>query len=100
MLHEAGALHDVLHLHDVLSRVSLGRLCHTLCRARSLDGMCNIAITLKLLIFFQMFFPWDYAYMAYMKITFIQRFLSLNLSSLLSSINFSLILATGFVLRQ
>lgn len=36
--HEAGALQDILHLHDVLARVSLARLCHTLSRARALDG--------------------------------------------------------------
>ncbi|KAI4315583.1 hypothetical protein L6164_028378 [Bauhinia variegata] len=34
----AGALLDVLHLHDVLARVSLARLCHTISRARVLDG--------------------------------------------------------------
>lgn len=38
MLHEAGALQDVLQLHDALARVSL---CHTLSRARSLFGICN-----------------------------------------------------------
>ncbi|KAJ4830799.1 hypothetical protein Tsubulata_016935 [Turnera subulata] len=32
-----GALQDVLHLHDVLARVSLARLCHTISRARALD---------------------------------------------------------------
>lgn len=35
---ESGALHDVLYLHDVLGRVSLARLCHTLSTARALDG--------------------------------------------------------------
>lgn len=35
---ESGALQDVLHLHDVLARISLARLCHTLSRARALDG--------------------------------------------------------------
>lgn len=39
MLHEAGALWDVLHLRDVVARVSLARLCHVLSKARSLDGM-------------------------------------------------------------
>lgn len=34
----SGALHDVLYLHDVLARVSLARLCHTLSTARALDG--------------------------------------------------------------
>lgn len=37
-----GALQDVLHLHDVLARVSLVRLCHTLSRARSLDERHDI----------------------------------------------------------
>lgn len=34
----SGALQDVLHLHDVLARVSLARLCHSISRARALDG--------------------------------------------------------------
>ncbi|KAJ6826740.1 uncharacterized protein M6B38_370515 [Iris pallida] len=37
-----GALQDVLHLHDVLARVSLARLCHILSRARSLDERPDI----------------------------------------------------------
>ncbi|KAM0953447.1 putative SH3 domain-containing protein [Dioscorea sansibarensis] len=37
-----GALLDVLHLHDVLARISLARLCHTLSRARSLDERPDI----------------------------------------------------------
>ncbi|ONK62002.1 uncharacterized protein A4U43_C08F35790 [Asparagus officinalis] len=37
-----GALSDVLHLHDVLARVSLARLCHTLSRARSLEERPDI----------------------------------------------------------
>ncbi|KAL9227135.1 hypothetical protein vseg_002867 [Gypsophila vaccaria] len=32
-----GALHDVLHLHDVFARVALAKLCHTISRARALD---------------------------------------------------------------
>ncbi|XWS71083.1 hypothetical protein CRYUN_Cryun03dG0107200 [Craigia yunnanensis] len=36
------ALQDVLHLHDVLARVSLARLCHTIFRARSLDERPDI----------------------------------------------------------
>ncbi|KAK9027706.1 hypothetical protein V6N11_067529 [Hibiscus sabdariffa] len=32
-----GALQDVIHLHDVLARVSLAKLCHTISMARSLD---------------------------------------------------------------
>ncbi|CAM8923288.1 unnamed protein product [Rhodiola kirilowii] len=37
-----GALQDVLHLHDVLARVSLTRLCYTLSRARALDDRPDI----------------------------------------------------------
>ncbi|KAK6152133.1 hypothetical protein DH2020_014768 [Rehmannia glutinosa] len=32
-----GALQDVLHLNDVLARVALAKLCHTVSRARALD---------------------------------------------------------------
>ncbi|KAL2342636.1 hypothetical protein Fmac_003921 [Flemingia macrophylla] len=37
-----GALQDVLHLHDVLARVSLARLCSTVSRARALDERPDI----------------------------------------------------------
>lgn len=37
-----GALQDVLHLHDVLARVSLARLCSTISRARALDERQDI----------------------------------------------------------
>ncbi|KAL1568173.1 hypothetical protein AAHA92_03574 [Salvia divinorum] len=37
-----GALHDVLHLHDVLARVALAKLCHTVARARVLDERPDI----------------------------------------------------------
>jgi hypothetical protein len=37
-----GALHDVLHLHDVLARVALAKLCYTISRARSLDERPDI----------------------------------------------------------
>lgn len=33
-----GALQDILHMNDVLARVSLARLCHSISRARALDG--------------------------------------------------------------
>ncbi|KAG8376312.1 hypothetical protein BUALT_Bualt09G0050200 [Buddleja alternifolia] len=36
-LHKSGALQDVLHLHDVLARVALAKLCHSVSRARALD---------------------------------------------------------------
>lgn len=37
-----GALQDVLHLHDVLARVALARLCHIISRARALDERPDI----------------------------------------------------------
>ncbi|KAL2533342.1 SH3 domain-containing protein [Abeliophyllum distichum] len=37
-----GALQDVLHLHDVLARVALARLCHAVSRARALDERPDI----------------------------------------------------------
>ncbi|KAL8488232.1 hypothetical protein ACS0TY_024496 [Phlomoides rotata] len=37
-----GALLDVLHLHDVLARVTLAKLCHTLSRARALDDRPDV----------------------------------------------------------
>ncbi|KAJ0091229.1 hypothetical protein Patl1_14051 [Pistacia atlantica] len=42
LLYESGALQDVLHLHDVLARVALARLCHAIARARSLDERPDI----------------------------------------------------------
>ncbi|WVZ22953.1 hypothetical protein V8G54_001497 [Vigna mungo] len=37
-----GALQDILHLHDVLARVSLAKLCCTISRARALDERPDI----------------------------------------------------------
>ncbi|KAL3622785.1 hypothetical protein CASFOL_033393 [Castilleja foliolosa] len=37
-----GALQDVLHLNDVLARVALAKLCHTVSRARALDERPDI----------------------------------------------------------
>ncbi|PQM40645.1 uncharacterized protein Pyn_20243 [Prunus yedoensis var. nudiflora] len=37
-----GALQGVLHLHDVLARVALARLCYTISRARALDERADI----------------------------------------------------------
>lgn len=37
-----GALQDILHLHDVLARVSLARLCYSIVRARSLDDRGDV----------------------------------------------------------
>ncbi|XP_028805140.1 TSET complex member tstB [Neltuma alba] len=41
-LQPGGALQDVLHLHDVLARVSLARLCYSVSRARALDERPDI----------------------------------------------------------
>ncbi|KAF8718801.1 hypothetical protein HU200_025107 [Digitaria exilis] len=37
-----GALQDILHLHDVLARVYLAKLCHSISRARALDQRPDI----------------------------------------------------------
>jgi len=37
-----GALQDILHLHDVLARVYLAKLCHSISRARVLDQRPDI----------------------------------------------------------
>lgn len=37
-----GALEDVLHLHDVLARVALAKLCYTISRSQSLDDRPDI----------------------------------------------------------
>ncbi|XP_022926171.1 uncharacterized protein LOC111433357 isoform X1 [Cucurbita moschata] len=42
LVQHGGALLDVLHLHDVLARVSLARLCHSISRARALDERPDI----------------------------------------------------------
>ncbi|KAF7820454.1 TSET complex member tstB [Senna tora] len=42
LVQPGGALQDVVHLHDVLARVSLARLCYTISRARALDERPDI----------------------------------------------------------
>ncbi|KAM7477439.1 hypothetical protein LguiA_025652 [Lonicera macranthoides] len=42
LVQPGGALQDVLHLHDVLARVALAKLCHTVSRARALDDRPDI----------------------------------------------------------
>ncbi|KAG2541896.1 hypothetical protein PVAP13_9NG663000 [Panicum virgatum] len=39
---QPGALQDILHLHDVLARVYLAKLCHSISRARVLDQRPDI----------------------------------------------------------
>ncbi|XP_021759681.1 uncharacterized protein LOC110724574 [Chenopodium quinoa] len=46
-----GALHDVLHLHDVLARVALAKLCHTISRARALDERPDIKTQFNSLLY-------------------------------------------------
>ncbi|XP_021773444.1 uncharacterized protein LOC110737397 [Chenopodium quinoa] len=46
-----GALHDVLHLHDVLARVALAKLCHTVSRARALDERPDIKTQFNSLLY-------------------------------------------------
>ncbi|WOL02023.1 hypothetical protein Cni_G10742 [Canna indica] len=55
----SGALHDILHLHDVLARVSLARLCHTLYRARALDARPDITSQFSSLLFQLLLDPSD-----------------------------------------
>lgn len=88
-----GALQDVLHLHDVLARVALARLCHTISRARALDG--NWTQNTFGIYFLEIFYLISFLYLL-----FLQRGLILNLSSTPCSINSFLIPVKGFVLRQ
>lgn len=46
-----GALHDILHLHDVLARVALAKLCHTISRARALDERPDIKTQFNSLLY-------------------------------------------------
>lgn len=46
-----GALQDVLHLHDVLARVALAKLCHTISRARALDERPDITSQFSSLLY-------------------------------------------------
>nr|XP_010928926.1 uncharacterized protein LOC105050551 isoform X2 [Elaeis guineensis] len=54
-----GALQDVLHLHDVLARVFLARLCHTLSRARALDERPDITSQYSSLLYQLLLDPSD-----------------------------------------
>ncbi|RAL48180.1 hypothetical protein DM860_005604 [Cuscuta australis] len=42
LVQPGGGLHDILHMHDVLARVALAKLCHTISRARALDDRPDI----------------------------------------------------------
>ena len=59
-------------MHDVLARVSLARLCHTLSRARSLGGMCN-NISVSTIFFLGIIFSWAYHHMIYLYILFVSE---------------------------
>ncbi|XP_072974813.1 uncharacterized protein [Typha angustifolia] len=54
-----GALQDVLHLHDVLARVSLARLCHAISRARALDERPDIKSQFSSLLYQLLLDPSD-----------------------------------------
>ncbi|KAG1337766.1 hypothetical protein COCNU_04G000720 [Cocos nucifera] len=54
-----GALQDVLHLHDVLARVSLARLCHTLSRAPALNERPDITSQYSSLLYQLLLDPSD-----------------------------------------
>ncbi|KVI11863.1 Armadillo-type fold [Cynara cardunculus var. scolymus] len=51
LVQPGGVLQDILHCHDVLARVALARLCHTISRAKSLNGLyCLHCLTSMLII--------------------------------------------------
>ncbi|KVH98642.1 Armadillo-type fold [Cynara cardunculus var. scolymus] len=54
-----GALQDVLHLHDVLARVALARLCHAISRAKSLDERPDIKSQFTALLYQLLLDPSD-----------------------------------------
>ncbi|XP_008798968.1 uncharacterized protein LOC103713729 isoform X1 [Phoenix dactylifera] len=54
-----GALQDVLHLHDVLARLFLARLCYTLSRARALDERPDITSQYSSLLYQLLLDPSD-----------------------------------------
>ncbi|THU53595.1 hypothetical protein C4D60_Mb10t16080 [Musa balbisiana] len=58
-IEHGGALHDILHLHDVLARVSLARLCHSLSRARALDERPDITSQFSSLLYQLLLDPSD-----------------------------------------
>ncbi|KAK9055297.1 hypothetical protein SSX86_026379 [Deinandra increscens subsp. villosa] len=51
LVQPGGALEDVLHSHDVLARVSLARLCHTISRAKSLNERPDIKSQFNTLLY-------------------------------------------------
>ncbi|XP_074578374.1 uncharacterized protein LOC141834884 [Curcuma longa] len=58
-IEHGGALHDILHLHDVLARVSLARLCHTISRARALHERPDITSQFSSLLYQLLLDPSD-----------------------------------------
>ncbi|KAL8191562.1 hypothetical protein R6Q57_028293 [Mikania cordata] len=56
---QPGAFEDVLKSHDVLARVSLARLCHTICRAKSLNERPDIKSQFNTLLYQLLMDPSD-----------------------------------------
>ncbi|KAJ3682674.1 hypothetical protein LUZ60_012901 [Juncus effusus] len=54
-----GALHDILHLHDVMARVSLAKVCNSISRARSLDERPDIKSQFSTLLYQLLLDPSD-----------------------------------------
>ncbi|RLN19868.1 uncharacterized protein C2845_PM02G30700 [Panicum miliaceum] len=54
-----GALQDILHLHDVLARVYLAKLCHSISRARVLDQRPDIKSQYSFLLYQLLLDPSD-----------------------------------------
>ncbi|XP_048329676.2 uncharacterized protein LOC107417568 [Ziziphus jujuba] len=54
-----GSLQDVLHLHDVLARVALARLCHTIAGSRALDERPDIKSQFNSLLYQLLLDPSD-----------------------------------------
>ncbi|KAJ0917986.1 putative SH3 domain-containing protein [Helianthus annuus] len=59
LIQPGGALEEVLHSHDVLARVSLARLCHTISRAKSLNERPDIKSQFNALLYQLLIDPSD-----------------------------------------
>jgi hypothetical protein len=91
-----GALQDILHMNDVLARVSLARLCHSISRARALDGKYYqpLSAARSRSVFFSSYLAiWERSFenlhVASFLSIFLQRGLILGLSSTQFSISYS-----------
>ncbi|KAJ9548414.1 hypothetical protein OSB04_020957 [Centaurea solstitialis] len=59
LVQPGGVLQDVLHCHDVLARVALARLCHTISRAKSLNERLDIKSQFNALLYQLLIDPSD-----------------------------------------